>query len=138
MWYFVAFHFAIAISFIFTGISFYIDEKNKYKNCIIPCNAIVDDNINTLRENFSKHDNKDSNKYYQILEYQVNGKKYKKQLIQDEKCLEIGDKVNILYDPNNPESFIFENETIDKVYLIFIGIGIFVLIISILYVYSLY
>lgn len=61
------------------------------------------------------------NDQYPIYEYDVQGKIYKKQSKQREPYVQIGKKIKIYYNPNNPDEYLAEGEN-GMSYIIFLVI----------------
>ena len=120
------------IIFVGLGIFLYTHAEHLKKVCIANTQATIvdfDQEIDDESNNIS---------YFPIIEYEVNGKKYNRRhtTADTTRKYSVGQKVSILYNPENPDEYYFEGDKSDNIVAyICIGVGG---IVTILGIYTLF
>lgn len=118
-----------ALIYIIAGILSYIYISNKNASCTVETTGIVAINSKTK----TRTRNKTTTKTNFVVSYEVDGKTYQGKYSGNTSKYEKGDKVEIKYNPDQPDIFILKNDRLPQlIILIFIGIGVIVFIISII------
>lgn len=107
-------------------------SNNLITKCTKNCKGILSEICEKLRE-YRDEDGHHRKKiyYFPIYEFEVNGKKYK---ISDttgnmsQESFQIGDIVEIKYNPENPEECYKEGDVFSKVWLVFLIVGVICII----------
>lgn len=120
----------IGIIFIGVGIFMFISNNNLVKKCTEEVEAIVVD----MKKEFSSDDDGDMYTYYPIIEYKVGEDTIKSTMSKGSSNPEykLGDKVTILYNPNNTKEFIIKGDKSSGIFsFVFMGLGALVTVFGI-------
>lgn len=118
-----------ALTYIVAGTLSYIYILNKNASCTAETvgTVVINSKIKT------KTRNKTTTKTNFVVSYEVDGKTYQSKYSGSTSKYEKGDKVEIKFNPNQPDIFILKGDKLSQmILLIFIGIGLIVFIISII------
>ena len=108
------------IIFIAGGIFIYIHSEHLKKVCTTSTQATIVD----FKQEIDDESNNVS--YFPIIEYEVNGKKYNKTHSTSDSMhkYSVGQKINILYNPDNPDEYYIEGDGSDNIVsFICFGVG---------------
>ena len=121
----------VGIIFIGVGIFMYISNNNLVKKCTEEVEAVVVD----MKEDFSSDDDGDIYTYYPIIEYRVDEETIKSTMSKGSSNPEykLGDKVTILYNPNNTKEFIIKGDKSSGIFsFVFMGLGVLVTVFGVI------
>lgn len=118
-----------ALIYIIAGTLSYVYILNKNASCTVETIGIVVINSKTK----TKIRNKTTTKTNFVVSYEVDGKTYQSEYSGSTSKYQKGDKVEIKYNPNQPDIFTLKDDKFSQMILfIFIGIGLIVFVISII------
>jgi len=115
----------IGILFIAIGIFMYIKNDNLVKNCTVETQATVED----MKQEFSSDSDTTGYIYYPIIEYKVGENTVRVTMDKGSSTPQynIGEKITILYNPNNTKEYIVKGEKTSSIFIIvFMALGVFV------------
>ena len=125
----------VGVIFLGVGIFMFIRNNNLIKKCTEEVDGIVVD----MKEDYSSDDDGTSYIYYPIIEYKVGEEIIKGTMDKGSSnpSYKIGDKVTILYNPNNKNEFIVKGDKSSSIFsVVFIGLGILVIILGIVLLFK--
>lgn len=117
----------VGIIFLGVGVFLFIRGNNLKNNCTEKVDAYV--------INYTESYSDDSFTYCPVIEYNVNGITYNKEYSTcgSVKKYQLKQKISILYNPNKVEEFYIEGDSTSGIFsYIFMGAGIFVIIIGLI------
>lgn len=118
-----------ALIYIIAGTLSYVYILNKNASCTAEAIGTVVINSKTT----TKTRNKTTTKTNFVISYEVDGKTYQSKYTGGTSKYEKGEKVEIKYNPDQPDIFTLKNDNLSQmIILIFIGIGLIVFAISII------
>ena len=125
----------IGIVFLSVGIGLRVNENKKKENCTQPVVATVKNMVKD--RSYKDIDDIITYYWYPVYEYKVGDAIYTRisNIGNVKKQYEIGQKVNILVNPNNPEEIYNDNEKQELIGKIFLVVGIALLLIGLLVAY---
>lgn len=125
----------IGIVFLSVGIGLRVNENKKKENCTQPVVATVKNMVKD--RSYKDIDDIITYYWYPVYEYKVGDAIYTRisNIGNVKKQYEIGQKVNILVNPNNPDEIYNDNEKQELIGKIFLVVGIALLLIGLLVAY---
>lgn len=131
LWIFCPIWIGLGVIFAAIGFGMKMYSAKRRKICTIPASATVVDMIETTSYNHDSH--RSTTSYCPVIEYYANGDMItsKFSYSSSPKPYEIGDTLNIMYNPNEPKSFIDLGEkTIPLISTIFAIVGVVCILIG--------
>ena len=122
----------IGLIFVGFGLLFYYRNNTLIKNCTTEIMATV---VNMREESETDNDGRTSYIYYPIIEYNVENEIIKTSMSSgsNSPAYSVGDRITILYNPNNPKEFIVKGDKSSELFVyIFLGIGAFITVAGII------
>ena len=125
----------IGIAFLGVGIGLRVNENKKKENCTQPVVATVKNMVKD--RSYKDIDDIITYYWYPVYEYKVGNAIYTRisNIGNVKKQYEIGQKVNILVNPNNPDEIYNGNEKQKLIGNIFLSVGIAFLLIDLIVAY---
>ncbi len=121
----------VGIIFCGVGIIFSVSQKNKKKDCTQPVSAII---VEIKRSHYTSMDKRETSAWFPVYEYYVNGNKFRKtsNIGGSENAFSVGQKLTLYLNPENPEQFYCPSDAGDFLSKLFIGLGIFLLLVAVI------